>query len=136
MKIKLIDFGGRAPERAHYNDAGADVFTNKRTIIWPNSIAKIGLGFGLELPDGLVAFVCPRSGLSANRGITTEMVPVDSGYRGEIHAIVYNANDAKTIIEKGTKIAQLVIMPIILAEFHNGELAERKDKGFGSTGNG
>src|SRR6056297_893648 len=125
MNIKLIDFGGKKPNRAHYNDAGADVFARDKVTIWPNSIAKVPLGIGLELPDGFVAFVLPRSGKSANEGLTTEVVPIDSGYRGEIHAIVYNANSAKAFIEEGTKIAQLVIVPTVLATFTMDKQKER-----------
>lgn len=133
MKIKIIDFGGRQPERAHYNDAGADVFAKERTVLWPHTIKKIPLGFGIELPDGTAAFVLARSGKSSNEGITTEVVPIDSGYRGEIHAIVYNANDSKCIIEAGDKIAQLVIFPVIIADFTYEDSEKRGDKGFGST---
>lgn len=134
MKIKLIDFGGKKPERAHYNDAGADVFTNDTAVIPPQSIRKIPLGFGLELPDGFVAFILPRSGMTSNVGITTEVVPIDSGYTGEVHAIVYNATSEGLILEPGTKVAQLVIVPTVLAEFVYDNQKQRGDKGFGSTG--
>ena len=135
MKIKTIDFGGITPKRAHYNDAGADVFANEDIVIWPNSIKKVKLGVGLELPDGYVAFVLPRSGMSANRGITTEVVPIDSGYRGEIHAIIYNANNAKYIVKKGDKVAQLVIVPTVIADFITDDVGEKRESSaFGSTG--
>lgn len=145
MRIKLIDFGGKAPVRTHYNDAGADVFARVDEInctkwmdlsieIKPNTIKKIPLGIGLELPNGFVAFVVPRSGMSANKGITTELVPIDSGYRGEIHAIVYNANPEPVRIYNGDKIAQLVIVPTVLADFYTEDLVERDTKAFGSSG--
>lgn len=51
MKIQLIDFGGRSPERAHANDAGADVFSPKDEVIRPGDICKLPLGFGLKIPD-------------------------------------------------------------------------------------
>ena len=54
MKIQLIDFGGRSPERAHANDAGADVFSPKNAVIRPGDICKLPLGFGLKIPDGYV----------------------------------------------------------------------------------
>lgn len=145
MKIKIIDFGGKLPKRAHYNDAGADVFAtiSKDNCDWyedlsievlPHSIRKIPLGIGLELPDGFVAFVVPRSGMSANKGITTELVPIDSGYRGEIHAIVYNATPETIRICSGDKIAQLIIVPAILAEFYTEDMKQRGKNAFGSTG--
>ena len=85
MKIKLIDFNGPAPVRAHDNDAGADVFSPRDQTIYPGQVYKLPLGFGLELPDGYVGYIFPRSSLSA-RGIVCELPPIDSGYRGEVHA--------------------------------------------------
>lgn len=134
MKIKLIDFGGKAPKREHYNDAGADVFASVSHVIPPHSIAKVPLGFGIELPTGFAAFVVPRSGMSANKGITAELVPIDSGYRGEIHAILYNATDSPYVVSHGDKIAQLVIVPVILASFTYLEQEERGTNAFGSSG--
>jgi dUTP pyrophosphatase len=135
MNVKLIMYNGiKLPERNYYNDAGADVFAAIDCVIEPHSIKKVPLGFGLELPDGFVALVLPRSGMSTNKGITTEAVPIDSGYRGEIHAILYNSNDKAYTVSKGDKIAQLVILPIVLATFHVETKAKRENKGFGSSG--
>lgn len=133
MKVKVIDFGGKIPERNHYNDAGADVFTNAAITIPSHSIVKIPLGFGLEIPDGYVGFIMPRSGMSTKEQLTTEVVPIDSGYRGEIHAIVYNASPYEKIVIRRTKIAQLVIVPVIIANFMTDEKEERGEKGFGSS---
>ena len=63
MKIQLIDFGGRSPESAHANDAGADVFSPKDAVIRPGDICKLPLGFGLKIPDGYAGYIFPRSGL-------------------------------------------------------------------------
>lgn len=142
MKIKLIDFGYRkAPERAHYNDAGADVYAHlikpNKVRLWPTDSTKIPLGFGLEIPDGYTAFICPRSGLSS-KGISCELSPIDSGYRGEVHAIVTNNTVADYWINDGDKIGQLVIVPCVMAEFVT-EMDDmwyisRGENGFGSTG--
>ena len=88
---------------------------------------------GLVLPDGYAAFVYPRSGL-ASKGIVCELPPIDSGYRGEIHAIVTNCSDSTITIENGMKIGQLVVMPIVIADFITEDIKERGDAGFGSTG--
>ena len=61
MKIRLLDYGGRCPERAHANDAGADVFSPRDAVIRPGEICKIPLGFGLLVPDGYAGFVFPLS---------------------------------------------------------------------------
>jgi len=134
MKIKIIDFGAYAfPARAHENDAGADVYSTKSCIVHPNEVVKIPLGFGLELPDGLAGFIYPRSGLSA-KGIVCELPPIDSGYRGEAHAIVSNIGSEDYIIKIGDRIGQLVIMPIVIADFTTEVFAERGTDSFGSSG--
>ena len=139
MKIKLIKFehegvSFKMPFRAHENDAGADVYSCVDVIIPPHQTVKVPLGFGLELPDGLQANIYPRSGMSS-KGIVTEMPPVDSGYRGEIHAITSNLTDKEFHVEVGMRIGQLVITPIILADFIDYDIKQRGDAGFSSTGN-
>ncbi len=138
MKIKLIDFGAtKMPFRAHENDAGADVHVcfHDRTIwtICPGQTVRVPLGMGLILPDGYMACVYPRSGLSA-KGIVCELPPIDSGYRGEIHAIVHNGSNEEFVISNGDRIGQLVVMPIVIPEFTFDDVKERGDSGFGSTG--
>lgn len=138
MFIKVIDFGySNLPNRAHYNDAGADVYTcfhNYSTYeLKPHETIKVPLGMGIELPDGHVAYVFPRSGLSS-KGITTELAPIDSGYRGEIHAIVHNGSDEPFLIRNGDRIGQIVVLPVVLVEFVTEYGDSREDKGFGSTG--
>lgn len=138
MKIKVIDFGYKnLPFRAHENDAGADVhvcFHDKESVtLAPHQTVKIPLGMGLILPDGFAAFVFPRSGL-ASKGITCELPPIDSGYRGEIHAICHNGSDSPITITNGDRIGQLVITPVIIAQFITEEIKERGTAGFGSTG--
>lgn len=133
MKIQLIDFGGKSPERAHANDAGADVFSPRNEVICPGQICKMPLGFGLRIPDGFAGYIFPRSGLSA-QGIVCELPPIDSGYTGEVHAIISNVSKKEYEIKAGDKIGQLVIMPVLIPEFTFEEWKERGTGAFGSTG--
>lgn len=137
MKIKVIDFGyTNLPKRAHENDAGADVYAklpDEGLLIEPHTTAKIPLGFGLELPDGYMACVYPRSSLSA-RGIVCELPPIDSGYRGEVHAIVSNLGQESILITDGERIGQLVVTPVVIADFVTERGAQRGNGAFGSTG--
>ena len=135
MKIKVITFDNyKAPNRAHYNDSGADVYAAEEVIIYPGTITKIPTGVGLELPDGYDAVIHCKSGLSANRGLMMANAPIDAGYRGEIHAIVFNTTNDAIVIKAGEKVGQLVIRPVVYAEFVT-ELGEERGKGaFGSTG--
>ena len=136
MKIKLIDFGlkdGHYPLRCHENDAGADVYMPYDRTLKPGEIAKIPLGFGIEVPDGFAGYVFPRSSMAA-KGLVCELPPVDSGYRGEIHAIISNVSNQEQVIRKGTRVGQLVITPIIIADFVREKGNERERGAFGSTG--
>lgn len=133
MKIQLIDFGGRSPERAHANDAGADVFSPDDIVISPGEISKIPLGFGLRIPDGFAGYIFPRSGLST-KGIVCELPPIDSSYKGEVHAIISNVGSRDYEIKTGDKIGQLVIMPVLIPEFTFEKWEERGTGAFGSTG--
>ena len=136
MKIKLIDFGvpeGQRPYRPHGNDAGADVYMPYDCTLQPGEIAKIPLGFGIEVPDGFAGYVFPRSSMAV-KGLVCELPPVDSGYRGEIHAILSNVSSQMRHVPKGSRIGQLVITRVVIADFVT-ELGEQRGTGaFGSTG--
>lgn len=137
MKIKIIDHsdgkGLQLPKRAHYNDAGADVYNPKGIFIGHGQTANIGLGFGVMIPDGFMGVIYVRSGM-ARKGITVEMPPIDSGYRGEIHCLITNHSGQTIKLEEGDRIGQLVIQPVVLADFVE-ELSEERGTGaFGSTG--
>lgn len=136
MKVKLIDFGlndGHHPFRPHGNDAGADVYMPYDCTLKPGEIAKVPLGFGIEVPDGFAGYVFPRSSMAV-KGLVCELPPVDSGYRGEIHAIISNVSNKEQTIKKDTRVGQLVITPIVIADFVADKGEERGTGAFGSTG--
>ena len=136
MKIRLIDFGvakEHCPFRPHENDAGADVYIPFDCTLKPGDIIKIPLGFGLEIPDGYAGYVFPRSSLAV-KGLVCELPPIDSGYRGEIHAIVSNVSNIRQTIKKDTRVGQLVITPVIIADFVTDLGTKRGIGAFGSTG--
>lgn len=138
MKIRVIDYGyEKLPLRAHYNDAGADVFAIADAVVPAHGAVKLGLGFGLRIPDGFMLCNYPKSGM-ASKGIVANIPPIDSGYTGEINAILTNCTDEDYVIEKGQKIAQLVMTQVLLPEFVREEELEAQDSrgsgAFGSTG--
>ena len=142
MKIKLIDFGlsnwvkdrgdTYLPNRAKYNDAGSDVRALSHFTIPSYSVSKIPLGFGVQIPDGYMGLLLPRSGLNS-KGITVLFSPIDSGYRGELAINVYNTTNEPYEIKEGDKIGQLVITPCVISDFVWELGEERGTNGFGST---
>ena len=136
MKIKIIDYSNGnllIPHRAHYNDAGADVYCPIEYTLKPGESKAIALGIGIEIPDGFMGIIYPRSSM-AKRGVVCEVPPIDSGYRGEIHAIITNHSSSNVTLEAKSRIGQLVIQPIIISEFVTEFGDERGDGGLGSTG--
>lgn len=136
MKIRLIDYGcpvDKIPARAHANDVGADVYALKDTIIETGCTQVIGLGFGLDLPAGMGAFIFPRSSMS-KKGIECYLPPLDPGYTGEMHAVLHNDSYEAYHIYAGDRIGQLVILPVITPDFAFTLGEERGNGAFGSTG--
>ena len=101
--------------------------------------ASIPAGIAMELPPGTEGQVRPRSGLAARQGITVLNAPgtIDSDYRGEIQVLLINHGRRPFIVERGARIAQLVVMPVFrarLSEQKRLEKTKRGAGGFGSTG--
>ena len=136
MKVKYFKFDNflKAPVRAHWNDSGADVVATEMIVVEPHTVAKIPLGFGIELPAGYDACIHCKSGLSS-KGIFAANAPIDAGYRGQIHAIIANVTDQPYGFAAGDKVGQLVIRPVVYADFvEDFNEEERGAGGFGSTG--
>jgi dUTP pyrophosphatase len=135
VRVKLVNPATREIRQPE-GDVGADLSSTVRAQIEPGETAKIPLGIAVEIPLGYAGYILPRSGL-ASKGIGVWSPPIDPGYRGELHAIVYNSNRMSFWVNAGDRIAQLVVMPAPVAEFeHVFELSEtsRGSKGFGSSG--
>lgn len=137
MKLKvMLDPGAIMPKRAHSTDAGLDLYAREKRIIYADDSACFDTGVHVEIPAGYVGMIKSKSGLNVRLGITSEGV-IDSGYTGSIMVKLYNHGDHFVEIEKGQKISQLVILPIITPELElvdDLEETERGDGGFGSTG--
>jgi len=140
--VPVLIASGETPEYAHPGDAGADLHSAEALTIGPGERATVGTGVAIALPDGYAAFVVPRSGLAARRGITIVNSPgtVDAGYRGELRVTLLNTDPREPFeIAVGDRIAQLVVMPVTRAEFVRVERlpgSHRGEGGFGSTGIG
>lgn len=143
MKILLKKLRENAlmPTRGSQYAAGYDLYAclDSPVVIHPGETVKVGTGISAAIPDGWFGAVFARSGLSLREGLRpANCVGVcDSDYRGEYIVALHNDSDAARIITHGERIAQLVILPFLEAEFEfSSELpeTERGAGGFGSTG--
>lgn len=140
MKVKL-DEGAFLPERAHDLDAGYDLRTPFAVTLPPademgDGCRVINTGVHVAIPEGYAGVIKSKSGLNIKHGITSDGL-VDSGYTGAVHVKLYNHGSQWVRFDKGDKISQLVIVPVITPDL---EVVDRLDKtergenGFGSTG--
>lgn len=143
FSIKLDD-PKLAPYRAHASDAGADLFSKESIVIYPDDQYMVDTGVSIKIPLGYAGFIFNRSSQGKVRvQIANGTGIIDSDYRGNIKVIlVNNGVDPYIITKYETRIAQLVIMPVILGEFETWHISdgtlwndtERGTGGFGSTG--
>lgn len=122
----------------HYQtigSAGLDLHSIEAATLAPGERKLVSTGLSINLPGGTEGQVRPRSGLAAKYGITVLNSPgtIDSDYTGEIKVILYNSSNSTFSIEKGDRIAQLVIASVFKLDGLT-LTNTREDKGFGSTG--
>lgn len=120
-------------------DLRAAVAEGERLVLKPGKRALVPTGLIFEIPEGYEAQIRPRSGLAFKNGITCLNTPgtIDSDYRGEVQVLLINLGEEKFVIERGMRIAQMIIAPVVQALVHEVELASVTDRGaggFGSTG--
>lgn len=135
----LIDFGAKQmPVRKHPDDAGMDIFAPYSFTVMPGAKVDIKLGFGTVLPFGYMAAIKPR-GSSGQTGLLPIDNPIDSGYRGEIHAVLWNISPWLLRISEGDRFCQLVIVPCVCTDMpvikpEDAPASERGTGCYGSTG--
>ena len=139
VKFRRIDPSAELPTYAHPGDAGMDIRSIEELSIAPGSRALVHTGLVMMLPPGYEAQVRPRSGLALKNGVTVLNTPgtIDEGYRGEIGVILANFGTEPFKVERGAKIAQIVIAPCTRASIVECETVDdtaRGTGGFGSTG--
>lgn len=141
LNVKKLDPSATLPAYAHPGDAGMDLFACESAAIGPGETRLVKTGVAIQLPAGTEAQVRPRSGLALKHSITVLNTPgtIDEGYRGEVGVILINHGKAAFQVEKGMKIAQMVVQSVLRMEV--AEVSELTDTcrgagGFGSTGMG
>lgn len=145
LSLKIIKFEHAKdldfPAYATAQSAGMDLFaaTLAPTIIKAHEIVIIPTGIAIGLPEGFEAQIRPRSGLAAKFGITVLNTPgtIDADYRGEIKVILINHGANDFVVERGMRIAQMIVAKyehVVLEEVQSLDETARGTKGFGSTG--
>lgn len=143
MKINIKKLDPRAVLPSYGSDfsAGADLYAlcEGDVLIAPGETVMVHTGIALEIPAGYGGFVFARSGLASKRGLApaNKVGVIDSDYRGEVMVALHNHSQKEQTVGSGERVAQLVIMPYLAAEFvETNELTDtaRGEGGFGSTG--
>lgn len=138
VKIKKLNTNAKVPTRGSEEAAGYDLYSNSDVEIRPEGTIKVNTGIAMEIPKGYFGAIYARSGLATKEGLRPAncVGVIDSDYRGEIIVALHNDSNIIRVVEKGERIAQIVIMPYLSVEFEevdNLDETKRGNGGFGST---
>jgi dUTP pyrophosphatase len=136
LKIKRMDKEAKLPVYGHSGDAGMDLFSAVDYVLRAGEVYAVPTGIKMEIPPGYVGLIWDKSGLSL-RGLHRLAGVVDAGYRGEVKVVLANLGADALPVEKGMKIAQMLIQPVVqvdIVDVEDLDDSSRGEGGFGSTG--
>ncbi len=137
LKVKKLSREAKLPQYVKPGDAGMDLFALEETILAPGQFVGVATGIAMEIPEGYVGLIWDKSGLSIKHGLKTLGGVVDAGFRGEVKVGIINLGSEEYKIEKGHKVAQMLIQKVEHMEIEESESlseTDRGEKGFGSSG--
>ncbi|MBE6549906.1 MAG: dUTP diphosphatase [Ruminococcaceae bacterium] len=141
MNVKKLCDKATLPVYASEYAAGADLYAclDAPVTIEPNETKLIKTGLAMAIPEGLAGLIYARSGLASKRGLApaNKVGVIDSDYRGEVMVALHNHGTTPQTVEHGERIAQLVLAPVVTANFNivdDLDSTTRGEGGFGSTG--
>lgn len=139
VAVKKLHKDAVLPSLGSAYAAGADLYSVEELTLLPGETKLVHTGLAMEIPVGYGGFIFARSGLATKRGLApaNKVGVIDADYRGEIMVALYNHSATEQTLEKGERVAQLVIMPFLSAEYFEAEElsdTERGTGGFGSSG--
>jgi dUTP pyrophosphatase len=141
MQISFLKLDSELPTpgHAHPGDGGVDLYARENVKLEPEAWTMVPTGIAVAIPDRYAGLVVPRSGLAARLGVGVVNGPglVDAGYRGEIKVILINHSSEPLELQRGERVAQLVVVPVVEQVFVEVEAlpeSVRGEGGFGSTG--
>jgi dUTP pyrophosphatase len=136
LKAKKIRPDAKLPRYGHKGDAGLDLFASVEFVLEKGRVEAIPTGIKVAIPDGFVGLVWDKSGVSL-KGVHRLAGVIDAGYRGEVKVVLINLGDKPFVIDKGMKIAQMLVQPVTVVrvvETEDLDDTSRGEGGFGSTG--
>jgi len=136
LKAKKIRPDAKLPRYGHKGDAGLDLFSSVEFVLEKGRVEAIPTGIKVAIPDGFVGLVWDKSGVSL-KGVHRLAGVIDAGYRGEVKVVLINLGDEPFVIDKGMKIAQMLVQPVTVVRVVEAEDLDdtsRGEGGFGSTG--
>jgi dUTP pyrophosphatase len=136
LKVKRINREAKIPCWGHKGDAGLDLFSCQEYKLAPLESKAISTGIKVAIPEGYAGLVWDKSGISL-KSVHRLAGVIDSGYRGEVKVVLINLGEKPFFIEKGMKVAQMLIQPVVegeVVEVNSLDETPRGEGGFGSTG--
>lgn len=138
IKIKRLTQSAKIPTKAHATDAGYDLYADNSEICVPDGLASYGTSIAVEIPQGYVGLVFPRSSIcNKHLQLSNSVGVIDSGYRGEIKAkfnLLNDGSDTYEVYKIGERIAQLIIIPYPEVTFEEVDELSDSDRGTGGYG--
>jgi dUTP pyrophosphatase len=136
LQVKLLTKTAKLPTRSHDTDAGLDLYADELVMVAKRGQATISTGIAIGLPPNTMGKIFSRSGLASKQGIIAEAGVIDESYSGNVMVCLFNLTDKDYYAEPGTKIAQLIIIPVYYSSVKQVEKLTETDRGaagFGST---
>jgi len=137
LRCKKLSDDAILPSRAHYTDAGWDLYSSEHRDIPPSRWGLVNTGISMAIPEGYAGLIWPRSGLAVKKGIDVFAGVIDSGYRGEIKVCLFNSSKLYVEIQKGDRVAQILFQEVpkmTMVEVDELNESKRGCDGFGSSG--
>ena len=128
---------GKQPYKAYVDSAGFDLYANETILVLTRNRSLISIGLSMQIPLGYCGKIYSRSGLANDHGIVAFNGIIDPGFSGVVKVLLFNLSDEEYLVQKGTRIAQMIFVKTenVVFEFDILDLkSDRNNKGFGSSG--
>ena len=109
IKVKKLNEDAKLPTHGHPGDAGMDFYALEEVVFAPLKQMRVRTGIAVEIPEGCVGLIWDKSSISFNLGLKIMGGVIDEGFRGEITMSLVNTSDKEVVLEKGHKVAQMII---------------------------